>query len=759
MSREDEDINDSQNTITSWRHLLLGIFRGSLASPERTRTGTAHVATAAVLRPTLPQSNSSKTSFATANSGPLLVARLVKVNDFADSDTSSSSIYTEEEIQSAESIYLIIQGYEDIYFRFDEDFDFLSGSDSFHDASEMKTETTIVKELPAKHKLPAKLRLPVKVMPTTQESLEELVPGSWQDKEVAMSKSGAASSQSPDKGSKKSSHSPEKSLQKSAHNLSHNLSHSPNKIPSKSPSKSSPKSSQRNSITPVPQIVSSRNLNATKRSSIPPELAYPEPNVTPTNRYPSVAGDDILAGLQETSTPMVHLHNDSIDVFSDRHSILTSPRPLVVGREHVPMLVGRLVSGLIVGGLFGGLVGGLTMNLRVSSPHGLARETASLSSGELLNKLDTSVRLSVLGYTRQHLTLGISAGLTAGLTAGLDSQSELPVMLYTVQDRDSHNTRWSVYEQERQNRLARPSVPAPTYPGLRSGSNSGRSVSLSSKSSGGPSDRRSSRSSGSIHLRHSPRFAAPSRLPEVGSGSSHYGSSHYSRSHESLDKAGRSLLDPKHNANPGNLANSGSNANSDNSGNSNSGSNSGNSGVSDSHNVTLPLHAESISSPGSLIMLSVATPSARNSAVPRQVTLASPAVVQDTLTKQEYHSAMYIDDDDKLEATYTQESELEQQLKLSRVSWTRWAGMMVMGVVAVPILFMIAFGFFDYGGHFDYSLPRRLDHEKSGDVLLRYFRKYTRLQKILSFALGVFWIVVVLAMIGVSFGYGISTGM
>lgn len=706
MSREVEDINDSQNTITSWRHLLLGIFRGSLASPERTRTGTAHVATAAVLRPTLPQSNSSKTSFATANSGPLLVARLVKVNDFADSDTSGSSIYTEEEIQSAESIYLIIQGYEDIYFRFDEDFEFLSGSDSFHDASEMKTDATIVRELPAKHKLPAKLRLPVKVLPTTQESLEELVPGSWRDTDFSTSKKGATSGQRSEKSSNKSSHNPEKSLQKS----------------SRGPDKSPFKSSQRNTTMPVPQIVSPRNLNATKRSSIPPELAYPEPNVTPTNRYPSVASDDILAGLQETSTPMEHLYNDSIDVFSDQHSILTSPRPLVVG----------------------GLVGGPAMNLRVSSPHGLARETASLSSGELLNKLDTSVRLSVLGYTRQHLTLGLSAGLTAGL----DSQSELPVMLYTVQDRDSHNTRWSVYEQERQNRLVRPSVPAPTYPGLRSGSNSGRSVSLSSKSSGGPSDRRSSRSSGLIHMRHSPRFAAPSRLPEVGSGSSHYGSSHYSRSHESLDRAAARHMAPKHANTQSNSGNSGnSQSNSGDSGNSRI------SGISDSHNVTLPLHAESISSPGSLIMLSVATPSARNSAVPRQVTLTSAAVVQDTLAKQEYHSAMYIDDDDKLEATYTQESELE----LSHVSWARWAGMMVMGVVAAPILFMIAFGFFDYGGHFDYSLLRRLDHEKSGDVLLRYFRKYTRLQKILSFALGVFWIVVVLAMIGLSFGYGIST--
>lgn len=347
-----------------------------------------------------------------------------------------------------------------------------------------------------------------------------------------------------------------------------------------------------------------------------------------------------------------------------------------------------------------------------SLPHG----DALLSSGELLHKLDSSVRLSASGYPR-HLVLG--------LTAGVDSQSELPVMLYTVHDRDSHNTRWSVYE-ERRKRLARPTVPAPTYPGIRSGLNSGRSVSLSSQSSLGDGN-----------MRSSPTFAAP-RAGEIGSASSHYASLN----------AGSNLDSSKgFNGSNGSNGFNGSNKDSNDSNGSN-GSNrypgAANSGSSND-----------VSSPGSLIIRSVATPSARNSAVPKQVTMQLPSdtVLQDTLSKQEYHKAMYINDSDQqLDATYTQEVELGT----SSVPWSRWAVMMVMGLVAVPVLFMISFGFFDYGGHHDYSLTRSIDNEKKGDVQMRYFQRYTPLQKMLSFALGVFWILVVLAMIGVGFGLGIS---
>lgn len=265
----------------------------------------------------------------------------------------------------------------------------------------------------------------------------------------------------------------------------------------------------------------------------------------------------------------------------------------------------------------------------------------SLSSGELLSRLDTSMR-----------NLGVG-----NLTAGLDSQLELPVMLYTVHDRDSQNTRWLVYEALR--RPQRPQVPAPTYAAARQGSNLATSVALLPREQRPPLLFSVGQAPGELHLLHE-------------------------------------------------------------------GSSSGNVSGRDT----------------------VSDPNAYD-VCPADVALPARSITQDTHDKQVYHYDMCRDE--KAVGTPA----LEQ--KLLHVSWPKFAGLMAMGLVAVPIFFLVALGFFDYGGYIEHNPYSIYPDDKSVGVRLRYFRKYSRAQKIVSLGLGIVWILVVLAMVAVGFGVGLSS--
>lgn len=139
------------------------------------------------------------------------------------------------------------------------------------------------------------------------------------------------------------------------------------------------------------------------------------------------------------------------------------------------------------------------------------------------------------------------------------------------------------------------------------------------------------------------------------------------------------------------------------------------------------------------------------------------SVVQDTITKQQHHKHMISNEmitKDIIGNDITGHNEKNLQYRQmgvgsNDVSWAKWVSMMIVGLVGVPIYFMLTFGFFDYGGYYEYSLDRTLN-EKDTDIQLRYFLRYTRTQKVLSSVIGIIWILIVLAMIGV--GFGLSVG-
>lgn len=608
----DENKADTSNITnsTSWRHSILGLFRSLSASLERTlQTGTAQLATAAVLRPALAQSTNSKTSFASANSGHPVVARHVRMNDFADSDTSNSSMYTQEEIQCAESIYSIIRLYEEeMYFRFDEDFDLSSGSETFYDSSG-KPEN--VGQLAARRGRPG-----ASASTTISQVIPEFPALSTANTSLA-------------------TNSKRPSVIFSA--LEANNQDAQTQVPSQGPQ--------------TPNFIQS--AFSTPFAYSEPER-YPEPNVTPTS-------------LAKTGVRLEDNTLDGQEVLGDEPSSASSAFPQNTSNRD---------------------------------------NNASLSSGELLGKLDGSIRYSSNVY--------LSTNLTLRFTAGFETQSDLPVILDTAQDRDSRNTRWSAYDKNRRIALARPTVPVPAYLGLRSESNFTRSTSVLSKDSESHSGEDGN-----------PRSAFTQSTSLKADGSSKF-------TNKTFDTGTIQLK-----LNSGNSPDTSSNSGLDNTNTSSS--------------------RDNPSRPGFLLAKGIASELVQNSAATKHVNVASPtpSVVQDTTTKQSHHNDMYNDfHDQRFDNTYEQ---VPLDLHAIDTLWLKWFTMMMMGLVAVPIYFMITFGFFDYGGHFENSLERTLGAtEKELEVQMLYFRRYSRTQKILSFIFGIFWVLVVLAMIGVGFGLGVT---
>lgn len=322
------------------------------------------------------------------------------------------------------------------------------------------------------------------------------------------------------------------------------------------------------------------------------------------------------------------------------------------------------------------------------------KDTISLLSGELLSKLDSSnqsqhgpgpdqsFRNSYRSENRSERILDRSLRLSMGnFTAGLDLLSELPVMLYTVQDRGERNTRWSVYEKERLREAPNISVPrlATLDPArTTAGTNTARSITSlnslihSSKSDyGSRTTPKGGDSQSPQYSDHKPvRFA---QSPAMGT----YQTDTWSELRGSSDD----LVQPP-----------------------------------------------------------------------------TPLLVQDSSPKQNAHNDMY-SEFSGLHFDYDLEKHPAIK-EATNIPWTKWAAMMAMGLLAVPVFFLLAFGFFDYGGHLNYlsQVPplRKVVEQKRLLVNYRYFRRYSHVQKVISFVLGLLWIGVVLAMIGVGFGIGVA---
>lgn len=98
------------------------------------------------------------------------------------------------------------------------------------------------------------------------------------------------------------------------------------------------------------------------------------------------------------------------------------------------------------------------------------------------------------------------------------------------------------------------------------------------------------------------------------------------------------------------------------------------------------------------------------------------------------------------------EDKLElQSTPQTTYSWTQWSVVMITGFVVIPVYFLLAFGMLDQKGY--YMEMRK--YEKTPHSL-KYHQRYSARQKLVSLLIGVVWICIVLAMIGVSFGVGLT---
>lgn len=100
------------------------------------------------------------------------------------------------------------------------------------------------------------------------------------------------------------------------------------------------------------------------------------------------------------------------------------------------------------------------------------------------------------------------------------------------------------------------------------------------------------------------------------------------------------------------------------------------------------------------------------------------------------------------------EASLERQITpVLTYSWTKWICLMISGLVVVPVYFFLAFGMLDKKGFYFHNF---CSDNKKLIANFKYHQRYSVKQKLLSFIVGVFWLAVILAMIGVGFGLGLT---
>ena len=84
-------------------------------------------------------------------------------------------------------------------------------------------------------------------------------------------------------------------------------------------------------------------------------------------------------------------------------------------------------------------------------------------------------------------------------------------------------------------------------------------------------------------------------------------------------------------------------------------------------------------------------------------------------------------------------------------SWFRYAVLMVAGLVAPPVYFLLAMGSFD-----DHFRPTPYYTGYISESEKPVPRRYTKAQKLASVLLGLLWCIIVFAMIGVGVGLGLT---
>ncbi|KAI5954768.1 hypothetical protein KGF57_003791 [Candida theae] len=105
-----------------------------------------------------------------------------------------------------------------------------------------------------------------------------------------------------------------------------------------------------------------------------------------------------------------------------------------------------------------------------------------------------------------------------------------------------------------------------------------------------------------------------------------------------------------------------------------------------------------------------------------------------------------------------QEGEYESTYKFLPYTWLQFSLLMLVGLVAPPIYFLTTVGVFDgkdgHGSYYGGMTGYEVNHSNRGV----YVKRFTKSQKIVSFVLGLAWVLIVLAMIGVGLGVGLTRG-
>ncbi|ODV81399.1 uncharacterized protein CANTADRAFT_19039 [Suhomyces tanzawaensis NRRL Y-17324] len=463
------------------------------------------------------------------------------------------------------------------------------------------------------------------------------------------------------------------------------------------------------------------------------DVKYPEPDVTPSQtplRRPQKTNTDSNPGSSDSNPPH-SIQSDPIEfqdspetqgsnaVKKDEHRLSEVRFADDTGEEVAEVDETALKENTTAYRLL--LINSDETALKNSSTMSddTKRETfrSSLSSGELLNTLEnyydkkpgnasgsgSSVnQLANKSFAPQasstlRYSLDYPRGEIANLTAGLDSNTELPVMLYKVQDKDydEGNQRWSVYEHKRasdnQQHKPQKSSDSDSDHGL---AKFPPSAPQKLYATGGRSDSAQTFKSAFSQFPMTTSNLPPVPVPSI------------PRSGSNQD-----YIDQNFNAHIGDFRRD---------------------------------RPRSVSNKPSLGSLRSPAPPP-----PAKMRDQPERIFGDKEDGSSSKSSKDSFDLDEIEKQIQDIHQQEPHQKHSHYLVGYFVAMMVLGLIVPPIYFLVSLGVFDSTNTTQQYYPGLAN----GRGLVKRFSKT---QKLVSLALGIFWFVVVLAMIGIGIGLGVT---
>ncbi|OBA22170.1 hypothetical protein METBIDRAFT_11042 [Metschnikowia bicuspidata var. bicuspidata NRRL YB-4993] len=651
MSKRESTPVDARASRRSFRLSLSSLLlRSSSRSPERARGSSSF------------SWNASKTSFFLADTPSQFGREPVKAEEFADSDSSRASLFTDEETKAAESIYSLIQEYDPHRqnFRFNEEFD-----NSL--VSHGSTEAALSDSKPANDS------------PSTPQ----------EGRSADLDRADAQNARHPE------------AMRQALVN---------------------------SEVEAVSSMHASHGRNKRPAQADPMDT-YKAPAASPLQRPTRDPAIGRPLGPISLSAAEIRdaAHIDSRAPAVQRTQVVDS------AEKHISLI---------------------------------SKDTdTSLSSGELLSQLNASL----YDGTRNSNTNSVSSEVALqSLTVGADLNTDTPTMLYAAHDKAPSKRGAAVHKPPKsQTPTARISSAIPVQ--IRDGTRLARRVSVLTQSNS-PSSWKSApalRASSDV-LSDSPRGMKAAHIP---------GQSHLGQARNFAYRTSTSLLETaaghRGKKAPGLMPKAAGNANRNLLGSGTPFPNPGKGPVGSAPGVPRSFK-ESIAGTGHGAVgggiggsaggashgfghvpgNAEKSPIDRHSGVsegPVQQPVSSPAPSFTRDSSDELQSLESMLHDEK--AGFWNPAQHERSLSMP---WSKWLMMMLCALVAVPVFFLLPLGVFDHAGISGAADWRFALEAKTTLANWRFQRRYTRVQKLASLALGIAWVVVIFAMIAVGFGVGLS---